>query len=62
MKQALHAWKDVNASPEMVTLKTMIMHDKVTAIVYTCMMSKHYGIMYNKCVVNDGFSTIPFGY
>ena len=60
--QALCAWKDVDAYPEMVTLKTMIMHDKLTTIVYTHMMPKHYGTMYNKCVVNDDFSTIPFGY
>ena len=57
-----HAWKDVDAYPEMVTLKTMIMHDKLTTIVFTRMMSKHYGIMYNKRVVNDNLSTIPFGY
>ena len=61
MKQALHAWRDVNAYPEMVTLKTMIMHNKLTAIIYTCMMPKHYGVMYNKRVVSDDFSTIPFG-
>ena len=53
MKQALCAWKDINAYPEMVTLKTMIMCDKLTTIVYTCMMLKHYSIVYNKHVVND---------
>ena len=62
MKQALCTWRDVNAYPEMVTLKTMIMRDKLTAIICTCMMPKHYSIMYNKHVVNDDFSTIPFGY
>ena len=62
MKQTLHAWKDVNAYPEMVTLKTVIMRDKLTTIVYTRMMPKHYSILYNKRVVNDDFSTIPFGY
>ena len=62
MKQALHAWRDVNTYPEMVTLKTMIMHNKLTAIVYTRMMPKHYGVVYNKRVVNDDFSIIPFGY
>ena len=56
-KEALHAWKDVDAYPEVVTLKTMIMYDKLTAIVYTCMMPRHYGVMYNK-----DFSTIPYGY
>ena len=35
MKQALRAWRDVNAYPEMVTLRTMIMRNKMTAIVYT---------------------------
>ena len=62
MKEALHAWKDVHTYPEMVTLKTMIMHDKLTAIVYTCMMPKHYGVVYNKWVVMEDFSTIPYGY
>ena len=62
MKQALRAWRDVNAYPEMVTLKTMIMRDKLTAIVYTHMMPKHYGVVYNKRVVHDNFSTVPFGY
>ena len=62
MKQVLHAWRDVNAYPEMVTLKTMIMHDKWTTIVYTRMMPKHYGVMYNKRIVNNDFSTVPFGY
>ena len=46
----------------MVTLKTVIMCNKLTTIVYTRMMPKHYGVMYNKRVVNDDFSTIPFGY
>ena len=62
MKQALRIWRDVNAYPEMVTLKTMIMCDKRTTIVYTRMMPKHYSVMYNKRVVNNDFSTIPFGY
>ena len=62
MKEALHMWKDVNAYPKMVTLKTMIMRDKLTAIVYTCMMPKHYGVVHNKRVVTDNFSTIPYGY
>ena len=62
MKQALCAWRDVNSYPEMVTIKTMIMRDKLTAIIYTHMMPKHYSVVYNKHVVNDDFSTIPFGY
>ena len=62
MKKALHAWKDVNTYLKMVTLKTMIMCDKLTSIVYTCMMPKHYGVVYNKRVVTEGFSTITYGY
>ena len=62
MKEALCAWKDVDGYPEMVTLKTMIMCDKLTAILYTCMMPKHYGVVYNKQVVMEDFSTIPYGY
>ena len=48
IKKALHVWKDVNTYPKMVTLKTMIMRDKLTAIIYTRMVPKHYGVMYNK--------------
>ena len=48
MKEVLHAWKDVEAYPKMVTLKTMIMHNKLTTIIYTHMMPKHYSVMYNK--------------
>ena len=62
MKEALHAWKDVDAYPKMVTLKTMIMCNKLTAIVYTCMMPRHYGVVYNKGVLTDDFITIPYGY
>ena len=62
MKEALHAWKDVEAYPEIVMLKTMIMRNKLTTIVYTCMMPKHYGVVYNKQVVTDDFTTIPYGY
>ena len=48
MKEALHVWKDVDTYPKMITLKTMIMHDKLTAIIYTYMIPKHYSVMYNK--------------
>ena len=62
MKEALHAWKEVDTYSEMVTLKTMSMRDKLTAIVYTYMMPKHYGVMYNKWVVMEDFSTFTYGY
>ena len=62
MEEALHAWKDVDAYPKMVTIKTMIMHNKLTAIIHTHMMPKHYGVMYNRLVVTDDFTTIPYGY
>ena len=62
MKEALHAVKDVDVYPEMVTLKTMIMCNKLTAIIYTRMMPKNYGVVYNKQVVREDFSTIPYGY
>ena len=61
-KEALHAWKDVDTHPKMVTLKTMIMCNKLTAIMYTHMMPKHFGVEYNKRVVTDDFTTIPYGY
>ena len=59
MEKALYAWK---IFPEMVTVKTMIMCNKLSAIVYTAKMPKQYGVVYNKCIVTDDFTTVLYGY
>ena len=62
MKKALFAWKNKVDQIEMVTLKTMILRNKITAIVYLTKMPKHYGMVYNKRVVLDDFTTVPYGF
>ena len=62
MEKALHAWKNKEKFPEMVTVKTMIMYNKLTAIVYMAKMLKQYRVVYNKQVVTKGFITVPYGY
>ena len=62
MKKALLAWKNKQDQVEMVTLKTVILRNKLTAIVYSTNMPKHYGVIYNKRVVMDDFTTVPYGY
>ena len=32
------------------------------AIVYSTQMPKHYGVVYNKRVVMDDFTTVPYGF
>ena len=48
MEKALYAWKNKEKFPEMVTVKTMIMCNKLTAVVYMAKMPKQYGVVYNK--------------
>ena len=48
MEKALYAWKNKEKFPEMVTVKTMIMCNKLTAVVYMAKMLKQYGVVYNK--------------
>ncbi len=62
MRQALVAWKSHGESPPLVTVKTMILRDKYTAVVYSRRMSKTYGVVYNKRVVDDDYNTVPYGY
>ena len=46
MKDALISWKNKIEKPEMVTIKTMILQDKLKANVYTLEMPKSYGVVY----------------
>ena len=44
----------------MVTIKTMILRDKLMANVCTLEMLKSYGVVYNKCIVMDNYTTLPY--
>ena len=46
----------------MVTIKTMILRDKLKANVYTLEMPKSYGVVCNKCIIMDDYTTLPYGF
>ena len=62
MKDALISWKNKIEQPEMVTIKTMILRDKLKANVYTFEMPKNYSVVYNKRIVMDDYTTLPYGF
>ena len=62
MKKALECWKWGEHMYPMTTVKTMILRDRKTAVVYSKEMPKNYGVVYNKRVVDDSFNTLPYGY
>ena len=62
MKEALNCWKWGQNREDMTTVKTMILRDRKTAVVYSKVMPKNYGVVYNKRVVNDHFETLPYGH
>ena len=62
MKDALIHWKNKIKQNEMITIKTMILRDKLKANVYTLEMPKTYGVVYNKCIVRDDYTTLPYGF
>ena len=47
MKDALISWKNKIEHPEMVTIKTMILQDKLKANIYTLEMPKNYGVVFS---------------
>ena len=57
MKEALVAWKR-NEKKELVTVKTELVRDKYKPKV----ISKHYGVVYDKRKVLPDFTSIPFGF
>ena len=62
MKDALISWKNKIEKPKMVTIKIMILRDKLKANIYTLEMPKSYGVVYNKCIIMDDYTTLPYGF
>lgn len=63
MKEALISWKNqTDHETDLITLKTMIKRNKKQAIIYTAIMPKRYGVVYNKRVVLDNYHSIPYGF
>ena len=61
MKEALVAWKR-NEKKELVTVKTELVRDKYKPKVFNRVISKHYGVVYDKRQVLPDFTSIPFGF
>ena len=61
MKEALVAWKR-NEKKELVTVKTELVRDKYKPKVFNRVISKHYGVVYDKRKVLPDFTSIPFGF
>ena len=61
MKEALIAWKR-NEKKELVTVKTELVRDKYKPKVFNRVISKHYGVVYDKRKVLPDFTSIPFGF
>ena len=61
MKEALIALKN-NAPKELVTVKTELVRDKYKPKVFNRVVSKHYGVVYDKRIVLPDFTTFPFGF
>ena len=62
MKDSLIAWKNKAEGPDLVTVKSMILRKKLTAVIYTSIMPKKYSVVYNKRVVTEDLKTIPYGF
>ena len=62
MKDALICWKNKIKQNEMITIKTMILWDKLKANAYTLEMPKTYGVVYNKHIVRDDYTTLSYGF
>ena len=61
MKEALVAWKK-NEKKELITVKTELVRDKYKPKVFNRIISKHYGVVYDKRIVLPDFTSIPFGF
>ena len=58
MKEALVAWKK-NEKKELVTVKTELVRNKYIPKVFNRVISKHYGVVYDKRQVLPDFTSIP---
>ena len=61
MKEALVVWKR-NEKKELVTVKTELVRDIYKPKVFNRVISKHYGVVYDKRKVLPDFTSIPFGF
>ena len=61
IKEALYAWK-IERPKELITVKTELVRDKHQSQVSNRVISKHYGVVYDKRIVQPDFTTIPYGY
>ena len=62
MKDAVISWKNKIEKPEMVPKKMMILRDKLKVNVYTLEMPKSFGVVYNKSIVMNDYTTLPYGF
>ena len=62
MIDALISWKNKIEKPKMITIKMMILRDKLKANVYTLEMPKSCGVAHNKHIIMDDYTTLPYGF
>ena len=61
MKEVLCNWL-YNSPQELITVKTELRRDKHQPQVYNRVVSKHYGVVYDKRKILPDLSTVPFGF
>ena len=59
MKDTLMSWLK-NDETKLVTIKTEIKRNKYESKVYSSVVKKHYGVVYDKRVVLDNYETKPY--
>ena len=62
MKDTLISWKNKIEKPKMVTIKMMILRDKLKANVHTLEVPKNYGVVHNKRIIMDDYTTLSYGF
>ena len=53
---------NTESDQRLITITTRILRDKRKPKVYNRVVSKHYGVVYNKRYLSDEYYTLPFGY